>query len=126
VRRERGFSLLETLVALTILGLVLLMSMAMVLNHPRIVRRMDAERQAYRAIEATLEMLRADAMDLSSGPVEVYLPPGSPTQDLTVEVTVTPEPQPGLHRVVIEADYSVYGQKLSKRVETMLWELPEL
>jgi prepilin-type N-terminal cleavage/methylation domain-containing protein len=125
VRRERGFSLLETLVALAILGLVLLMSMAMVLTHPRTVRRMDAERQAYRAMEATLEMLRAGEAPLWSGPVEIFLPAGSPTADLAVRVTVTPEPQPGLHRVVIEATYSLYGQKLEKRVESMVWEQPE-
>lgn len=122
--RERGFTLLETLVALTILAMVLLTATGMVLYHPRTVRRLDAERQAYRALEATLEAVRAGGLPLESGVVPAYTPPGSPARRLTVRMTVTPEPQPGLSRVVLEAEYSVLNQRVRRKIESMVWEEP--
>ena len=122
--RERGFSLLETLVALTILGMVLLTATGMVLYHPRTVRRLDAERHVYRAIETSLEAVRGGGLLLVSGPMPVDLPPGSSARDVTLQMTVTPEPQPGLYRVVFDAEYTIYNQRLTKRVETMVWEEP--
>ena len=120
--RERGFSLLETMVALALLGLVLLAATGMVLYHPRMVRRLDAERQVYRAVEAKIEAMRGGVSLESTGPKPVFLP-GS-ARNVTLQVTVTREPQPGLYRVVVDAEYTIYSQRLKKRVETMVWEEP--
>ncbi len=56
---QGGFSLLEALIALVLLGVALLMGMELVLQNPRMVRRMDGERQAFRAMESTIESVRA-------------------------------------------------------------------
>ena len=62
--RPSGFTLIEALVALTILGVALLLGMQLLIQTPRIIRRIDAERQAFRALEATLEGVRAGVIAL--------------------------------------------------------------
>ncbi len=54
-RASSGFSLIEVLIALTLLGIALLLGMDLVLQNPRVVRRLDGERQAFRAMESTME-----------------------------------------------------------------------
>ena len=61
-----GFSLIEVLVALTLLGIALLLGMDLVLENPRVVRRLDGERQAFRAMESTMEAVRAGVIPLGN------------------------------------------------------------
>ncbi|HTG37079.1 MAG TPA: prepilin-type N-terminal cleavage/methylation domain-containing protein [Thermoanaerobaculia bacterium] len=106
--RPSGFTLIEALVALTLLGVALLLGMQLLIQTPRIISRIDAERQAFRAMEATLESLRAG------------LPP---PPDLEVKVSVEEEPAhlPGLSHVTLTAHYSVLGVDHKKQLETLVW-----
>jgi prepilin-type N-terminal cleavage/methylation domain-containing protein len=126
-RSQSGFSLVETLVALAILTTCLLLGMALLLQHPWVVRRVDAERQAYRALESTLESVRAGVIPLESVTLDGFVTAaGRPApKDLKLAMTVELEDLPGLYRVILVARYSVGRQKLEKRVETMIWRLPE-
>jgi prepilin-type N-terminal cleavage/methylation domain-containing protein len=126
-RSQSGFSLVETLVALAILTTCLLLGMALLLQHPWVVRRVDAERQAYRALESTLESVRAGVIPLESVTLDGFVTAaGRPApKDLKLAMTVELEDLPGLYRVILVASYSVGRQKLEKRVETMIWRLPE-
>ena len=120
-RAARGFTLVETLVALVLLTLTLLLGLGLVLQHPRIVRRLDAHRDALHAMEATLEALRAGALPLHSQD----LPPvGARRMALSVEAVPEGNP-PGLYRVVVRVGYQVDGQDRERRVETLIWRLPE-
>jgi prepilin-type N-terminal cleavage/methylation domain-containing protein len=121
--RPNGFTLLEALVALTILGIALLLGMQLLIQTPRVVRRLDAERQAFRALEATLESLRA-----SGGPVEneelsnFRTAAGTPApEELTVSVEVEPASLPGLYHVTLTAHYTVLNVAYKKRLETLFW-----
>ncbi len=65
-RAPSGFSLIEVLIALTLLGIALLLGMDLVLQTPRVVRRLDGERQAFRAMESTMEAVRAGVILLKN------------------------------------------------------------
>lgn len=119
-RAERGFTLVEALVALALLTFALLLGLGLVLQQPRIVRRLDAQREAMHSLEATLEALRAGALPLASQ----SLPPVGPRR-MTLSIQVTPEGYPpGLHRVQVRARYLLEGRFRERSVETLFWRPP--
>jgi prepilin-type N-terminal cleavage/methylation domain-containing protein len=122
-RRHGGFTLLETLIALAILSMVLLVGAALLLAEPRVVRRIDVDRQALRAVESTLEALRAGALPLQSERLDGFATAaGAPAPaGLTLQLDVTPEGLPGLYRAALLARFPVAGRIVERRVETLVW-----
>ncbi|HBL29655.1 MAG TPA: hypothetical protein DD490_22705 [Acidobacteria bacterium] len=119
-RAARGFTLVETLVALALLALALLLGLGLVLQHPRIVRRLDAQRAALHTLEATLEAVRTGALPLASQ----ELPPVG-SHRIAVSLRVSPEGFPeGLYRVSARAVYSSEGRPRERSVETLIWRPP--
>lgn len=123
MRRSDGFSLIEVLVALTLLGVALLLGMQLVLQNPRIVRRADAERQAFRAMESTMEAVRAGLIPLETAELEGFVTAvGSPApKDLKILMEVSPAGSAGLYEVTLTARYSIYKTKYKKQLHTMVW-----
>jgi len=123
MRRPDGFSLIEVLVALTLLGVALLLGMQLVLQNPRIVRRADGERQAFRAMESTMEAVRAGLIPLETAELDGFVTAvGAPApKDLTILMEVSPAGLPGLHAVTLTARYSVYKVKYKKQLHTLVW-----
>jgi prepilin-type N-terminal cleavage/methylation domain-containing protein len=120
-RTIRGFTLVETLVALVLLTLTLLLGLGLVLQHPRIVRRLDAQREALHLLEGSLEALRAGALPL----VPQELPATGPHR-MSLSVGVEPASSPpGLYKVDVRVDYVVDGQLRERSVETLVWRPPE-
>ena len=121
--RASGFSLVEVLVALALLGVALLMGLQLVLNGPRIVRRTDAERQAFRAMEAVLESVRAGLIPLENLEIEVFeTAVGAPApKDLKMLMLVEPTDLEGLHQVTLRTTYTALGNKTEKTLQTMVW-----
>ena len=121
-RRPSGFTLIEALVALTILGVALLLGMALMMQLPRDVRRLDAEREAMRALEMSLEGMRAgtlpiqDSTNLSGF---ITLPPNPVSRKLGITVRVEPTDRPGLYKVTLTAHYLVLNSKHEKRIEAL-------
>lgn len=123
---DRGFTLVEVSVALWILIVVLLSGIALVLQQPRVVRRLDAERQAVAVMEWTIEEMRAGLIPVVSTPnvgwsVSSFVV-GSPAPDLKIAVVVVPGETTGLYQVTLMARYTVYGQARSRRLQTMIWQ----
>jgi type II secretory pathway pseudopilin PulG len=130
-RAARGFTLVEVSVALWILIVALLAGIALVLQQPRVVRRIDAGRQAVRVMEWTVEEMRVGIIPLQSTEDvgwsfrepwllkrEVPLPPAL---DLKIAVDVVPSATPGLYEVSVEARYTVDRYAQRRRLQTMIW-----
>src|SRR3954451_8239543 len=107
--RPHGFTLLEAVVGLAILGVALLLGMALVIQLPRDIRRLDAERQAMRAMEASLEAMRAGILPVEDSELSGFITlAGAPAaRDLKITVPVSPTERPGLYQVTLTAHYSV-------------------
>lgn len=125
-RALSGFSLIEVLIALTLLGIALLLGMDLVLQNPRVVRRLDGERQAFRAMESTMEAVRAGVIPLQTSELgSMVTAVGAPApKDLTISMQVGPAALPGLYQVTLVAQYSVLHQKYKKKLQTMVWAPP--
>ncbi len=130
--RASGFSLVEVLIALVLVGTALMMGMGLALQQPRIVRRLDGERQAFRAMESTLESVRAGVIPLPIPPETTVQLDGFVTavgtpapKDLEIYMQVEPAGQPGLFEVTLRATYLVEGRKVNKLLRTLVWSPPK-
>jgi prepilin-type N-terminal cleavage/methylation domain-containing protein len=124
---QGGFSLLEALIALVLLSVALLMGMELVLQNPRMVRRMDGERQAFRAMESTIESVRAGVIPLLSADLGTYRTAvGRPApEDLAISMQVDRTELPGLFQVTLQARYTTDNHKFQKELQTMVWSPPK-
>ena len=122
-RTARGFTLLETLIALLVLALAMFLGYGFIMRQPQVTQRLDAGEEALRALESSLETLRAGAIPLESGmllPVIAY-PPVATADDLLVDLQVDPTETPGLYVVSLEARYRVGRAIHRKQVRSMVW-----
>lgn len=120
---QGGFTLIEALLAATLLTLTLLLGMALILQQRRIVRRLDAQRAALHEIEATLDALRVGSLPLMAQRLDLHNP-GDPA-GLTLWLTVDPAGYPpGLWLISLRAVWTVQGEMKSDRIDTMIWRPP--
>ena len=119
--RRRGFSLIEALVALAIVGLTMTVGMSLLAQQSDVARRLRAHQEAMQIVESTLEAVRAGLIPLTSGRLQ---PPVASTETealvLWLEVKPRAEP-PGLSEVLVEARYVVGPRMLRRGVRTMVW-----
>jgi type II secretory pathway pseudopilin PulG len=114
---QRGSILVESLVALVLLSVALLMGLPLLFGQPGAVRRLDAQRVALGALDSTLEALRTGALPLQPARYGAGTP-----DDPVVWVEVEPESRPaGLYRVNLRAVYQVRNQTFERQVETLVW-----
>lgn len=101
MRTQRGFSILEVLVALALLGIVLLGGLGLAWQQRLAARRLAAHRAAEQVVENTHERLLAGALPLVDGPVE------EGPEGLSLELR--DGELPGTVEVVIQLEYPVDG-----------------
>lgn len=125
---RHGFSLIEALVALALVSVALLMGMAILLRQPRTQQRLDAGGEALRALEASVETLRAvPSLPLESRRLRpgVAYPEGLGAEGLQIWLETAPADGPeGLWEIQLEARYLVGREPHRKRLETLLWRAP--
>jgi len=120
-----GFTLIECIVALAILGVVLLMSMSAIGYQERLALDLKVRGKTLTAMEAVLESLRAGAVTVESGAVEWAAPP--PTLDLEgIDLTleVTPIEPAGLYDIEIRGGYRLRGLRTERAIHTIVWRAP--
>jgi prepilin-type N-terminal cleavage/methylation domain-containing protein len=106
---ERGFTLIEVLVALAIAGALMLSAAALYWQQKEIGQRLVAERAADEALENAYERLRAGATSLDSTGSEI-----------TVTFAVGAGPVPGTTALDIVATYRVHGQPFRRNLQALL------
>lgn len=123
-----GFSLIEALIALTLVSLTLLLGLAAVSQHRTAVRILDARSNALEATEAVLESLRAGAVQVQTGPVRWLGPPPPLTVDpdlkLQLALRVRDLGPPGLREVTVITRFEVLGETRILQHPTAVWHAP--
>ncbi|MEJ2085390.1 MAG: type II secretion system protein [Acidobacteriota bacterium] len=124
--RCRGFSLIESLVALLLVTVALFLTLRLTTAQPRAMERMRVNESALRAVEAVLETIRSGTVPMSEGRTRwqgpTDLPPDSTTAGIQVTVDVTPVPGVrDLYDVTVEARYVVARRIQARRLQTMVW-----
>lgn len=123
-----GFTLMETLVALSLVGIALLLTLSLVFQEPRTVRRIAAHEEALRALEVTLEAVRAGRrVPPGRAPVELstlHQPAASVATDLRVWTERHRSSPAGLFRLTVTARYRVGSRRFHREIETMVWAPP--
>lgn len=123
LHHESGFSLVEALVGLLILGLILLFSLSTLYRLPRDLERLEARREAYRTVEAVLEAVRAGAVPMIPGTYDMPAVWGEPrvAGSLTASLEIREAGVVDLYEVTVSARYTVRGEPLQVAVETLSW-----
>lgn len=109
--------------ALLVLTLAMLLGYGFMMRQPQAMKRLDAGDEALRAIEASLETIRAGAIPLQPGmlqPVIAYPPPAA-AADLLIDLEVEPTATPGLFAVSLEARYRVGRAIYRRQVQSLVW-----
>lgn len=116
--------MLEALVALALMGIAMLLTMALICEEPRIERRLEAHGEVIRLLEARLELIRAylytseGEIDLETLPV----PEEPVAENLKMWTEVEALPERGLSKMTVTARYSVGDGIFEQSLETMIWD----
>ena len=119
--------MIETLVALSLMGIALLLTLSLIFQEPRTRRRLAAHQHAYQAMEVTLEAIRAgrqvprerDQVDLDS----LYQPDETPAENLEVWTETEEASGSGeLHRLTLTAIYQVERRRFVRHLDTLIWD----
>ncbi|MEM7586991.1 MAG: type II secretion system protein [Acidobacteriota bacterium] len=120
-----GFSLIEVLVSLSLLGVAMLLTLSLLFQEPRALARLDAHREVLRAMEQVLEGIRA-GQPLPTGREQIassaiVLPEDGSARDVRMWAESTAESGSGLYRLTLTARYRVGTQWYDRSLETRVW-----
>ena len=117
-----GSSLVETLVALALLGVVLLATLQIVVHERGVERRLAARLEALAVVERLHETLRGGeplpGAAVLAEPLVLQLTTGEP---LVVSTSLKVSSPPGLYRVAWSARYTLEGMPREVSLETLVW-----
>lgn len=116
-----GFSLLEALVGLALIGVALLLSMSLLAQQPGIERRLAAHHEALLALRSQLESLRSAPALPKDGELDLtgFLPSPAAAENLRMWVDVEKRPERSLYEVELLARYAVAGKTYELKLRSM-------
>ncbi len=121
-----GFTYIECLAALTIIGLAIVAADAVFVARPAIETRLEAAAEATRALELAVESVRAGVIPARPGEQAVLLPEGSAAAAADLDVTLRTralEPA-GLFEVRARARWRAAGRAHAQELVTLVWRRP--
>lgn len=116
----RGFSLLEAMVALVLIGIAILIATSFLDTQARSAARVRAQQVLLRQIESTMEGVRAGVIPLSTRTVASF-DPSLEVLDLRTSMVVRTVGPPGLYQVEVTATGTVRGRPVSRSLTTRVW-----
>lgn len=119
-RARNGYSLLEAVVALAIVGMAILAATTALQSHAAMLARSAVREQLLHTAEDVLEQVRGGVLPFNGGALETSLPADPEVRGRTV-VSVEPLDVDGLYRVTVTARASVPGETLAVELSTMVW-----
>ena len=119
---DRGFTLLETVLALTIFGFAIVVAAGFLDAQMSAARRLEARADLVRAAETVLESVRGGVLPLQSADVDLgdeFQPLSAIT--VTTRVEVRPRPLDGLYEVEVNAGAMVRSEDMVVSITTQVW-----
>ena len=120
---NRGFTLLETVAALTVFGIAVLVAAGFLDAQVQIAQRMEVRADLLRATEVVLESARGGAVPLTSADVDLsgqYETRSGQPIDASMKVVESVD-LPGLYEVTATASTRLRGRQEAVSVTTRVW-----
>ncbi|RLE17873.1 MAG: hypothetical protein DRJ65_22170 [Acidobacteria bacterium] len=116
----RGFTLLECVIAIALIGSALIISTGMLNTLIAAADRVEAHTEMLRELEAAVEMMRSGFLPLESGILTSSETLGR-FSDLRITVVVEKQQAPGLYLVIVRAECRIRQATVSRTITTQIW-----
>lgn len=120
-RRSNGFSLIECVVALALLGVALLAATSLLSVLATSTVRTEMHSAMLRELENAVEMMRAGVVPLNSGAVSFSDASKACPDHLSVNAVVSEGEIQGLFQVVLRAECRLGADRATKVLRTQVW-----
>lgn len=121
-RRDRGFTLLETVLALTVFGFAIIVVAGFLDAQMSAARRLEARADLVRAAETVLESVRGGLLPLVAGAVDLGDEFAAPSgRRIFIRLAVGDGPAGGLYEVSVRAWTHLPGSDQSVELTSMVW-----
>jgi len=119
---NKGYSLVEALAAIAIVGMALLVSTNALQTHARLARRAEIQHEMLRSAEDALESVRGSEVPLEEGPLQLISEVGD-FSGRTVYTMVRIEELEieGLYEVTARSRTHFVDQPMELELRTMVW-----
>jgi type II secretory pathway pseudopilin PulG len=114
---QRGFTYIETIAAVTLLGLSIMIASSLTAAYPVASAHLVAQEEMLASLDAVLEGVRAGAIPAESGSVSSPVPTSS---RISVRLEVVEHDSGGLKKIRAVASTVVRGRVLSRELWTTL------
>lgn len=116
--KSNGFTYLEVIAALALIGLTVVAASSMTAAHPTASARLDAQEEMVKTLDAVLEAVRGGVIQPKSGPVD---PPISIHLPVSVWLEVSESELPGFYWIRATASAPVRGRVVERSLSTAIW-----
>lgn len=118
--REQGFSLLECVVALALLGFALLTATSFLSVLSEATSRVQVHSEMLHELESVVELMRVGVLPLKTGTAS-FAAASDTCSDLLVTAVVGDSEVPGLFRISLRAECRVGPDLVTRSLKSQVW-----